>query len=320
MIKPLKIGTVEVQTPIGLAPMAGVTDEIFRRICVEQGAGLVCTEMVSAKAIVFKNKNTTELMTTNPDERPAAVQLFGSDPDALSMAASMISEQPFDIVDFNMGCPVPKVVKNHEGSALMADPKAAEKAIRALVKSAGKPVTVKIRAGFTKDNRNAVRIARIAQENGAAAVTVHGRTRDQFYLGKADWEIIGEVKSALEIPVFGNGDITDESSAEEMIRQTGCDGIMIGRAAMGDPWIFSRIRHYFETGEKKMPPAKEEIVAMILRQAAALAEQKGEYRGIRQMRSHAAWYIKGFRNAAKLRRMINTAETLNDFKEILSGI
>ncbi len=316
MLKEIRIGSVTVPCPIGLAPLAGVTDETFRGICLAHGAGLVCTEMVSAKAIVYRNRNTESLMRTNEAEHPIAVQLFGSDPESLSAAAEMIRERPFDIVDFNMGCPVPKVVKNGEGSALMADPAAAKDALEALVCSAGKPVTVKIRAGFTEANRNAVQIARIAEDAGVSAIAVHGRTREQYYSGKADWQIIRRVKEAVGIPVLGNGDVTDGPSALHMLEETGCDGILVGRAAMGNPWIFEQIRYFLETGSQLPRPSKEAVFDMLLSHAERLTAANGETMGIRQMRSHAAWYIHGFENAARLRAKINSVETLADLKSL----
>lgn len=318
MLKEVQIGNVRVEHPIGLAPLAGVTDLVFRSLCRKMGAGLVCSEMVSAKAIVYKNKNTAALLRSEKDEHPSAVQLFGSDPESIAQAAEMIREFPFDIVDFNMGCPVPKVVKNGEGSALMTNPKAAEAALRALVKAAGKPVTVKIRAGFQNESKNAAEIAKIAQDCGVSAVAVHGRTREQYYSGKADWNIIKEVKKAVSIPVFGNGDVIDGISAKKMLEETGCDGILIGRGAMGNPWIFHQIRRYLEEGIEEGKPSSEEIISMLLQHAKLLVEANGELIGIRQMRSHAAWYMKGFPNAAKLRGRVNTIETLADLEALFS--
>ena len=320
MLREIKIGSVPVPVPLGLAPLAGVTDLTFRTLCMEKGAGLVCTEMVSAKAITYHNKNTAALMRTASGEHPAAIQLFGSDPESLAEAARMIREAPFDFVDFNMGCPVPKVVKNGEGSALMRDPAAARDCLSALVESAGKPVTVKIRAGFSDAEKNAVEISRIAWEAGVCAVAVHGRTREQYYSGKADWNIIRAVKEAIPVPVFGNGDVTDGPSAEKMLEETGCDGILIGRAAMGNPWIFEQILHYLKTGEQKTAPGRQELSELLWRHAQMLTEANGESMGIRQMRSHAAWYLKGFRNAARLRGKINTIETLQDLERLCADL
>ena len=318
MLKSIRIGNVDIDFPLGLAPLAGISDKVFRNLCLEYGAGFVCTEMVSAKAIVYKNKNTYMLLSRGENEHPSAVQLFGSDPDALSAACELIHDIPFDIVDFNMGCPVPKVVKNGEGSALMTDLNAAKKAISALVRSAGKPVTVKIRSGFDKDHINAVDIAKIAEDCGVSAITVHGRTREQYYSGKADWNIIRLVKQALSVPVFGNGDICDGQSAARMLEETGCDGLMIGRAAMGNPWIFGQIRAFLETGSEPTKPTQDEIFKMIIRHAELLTQANGEYMAIRQMRTHAACYLKGFRCASRLRGQMNYVETLADLKALFS--
>ena len=241
----MRIGTVEISHPVALGPMAGVTDLPFRRLCMEMGCGLLYTEMVSAKALSYHNKNTEPILETEDGEHPLAVQLFGSEPELLADMAKKLEEGPYDIIDLNMGCPVPKVVNNHEGSALMKDPILAGKVIEAMAKAVKKPVTVKIRRGWDESSVNAVEIARIAQESGAAAVAVHGRTRQQYYSGKADWEIIRQVKEAVKIPVIGNGDITDASSAKKMMEETGCDGIMVARAAMGNPWIFSELNVSF---------------------------------------------------------------------------
>lgn len=320
MIKPLKnvyIGNVQIRVPVGLSPMAGVTDLSFRKICKENGAGYLCTEMVSAKAIVYKNRNTEILYRTDPEEKPVAVQLFGSEPEFLAAAAERLNSEQFDILDLNMGCPVPKVVKNHEGSALMKNPALVEKIISALAKVSKKPVTVKIRSGFDADTVNAPEIARIAEGSGASAITVHGRTREQFYSGKADWNVIRQVKEAVSIPVFGNGDVSDGSSAKAMLEETGCDGVMIGRAAMGNPWIFREILHYLTTGNELPKPDRKEVFDMILRHAEDLVRDKGEYIAIREMRAHTAWYIHGFPHAAALRREINTVSSFEDLRNCL---
>ncbi|MDO5572569.1 MAG: tRNA dihydrouridine synthase DusB [bacterium] len=313
----LSIGNVELENQVILAPMAGVTDLPFRLLCKEQGAGLLCMEMVSAKAIYFNNKNTIELLTIHDEEQPVSLQLFGNDPDIISEMAKRIEERPFAILDINMGCPVPKVVNNGEGSALMKDPVLAGKIIEKTVHAIRKPVTVKIRKGFDEAHVNAVELARIAQESGAAAVAVHGRTREQYYAGEADWEIIRLVKEAVSIPVIGNGDITSPESAKRMLDETGCDGLMIGRAAQGNPWIFHRINAYLDRGEMPAAPGLPEIKAMILRHAELLLKYKGSYTGMREMRKHAAWYTAGYPHSARLRRSLNDIETMDDLKQIL---
>ncbi len=313
----LKIGSVTLDNNILLAPMAGVTDLPFRLLCREQKAGLVCMEMVSAKAILYKNKNTESLLTIHPQEGPVSLQLFGSDPKILSEMARQIEERPFSILDINMGCPVPKVVGNGEGSALMKQPKLVEEIVTAVVKAVKKPVTVKIRKGFNDTCVNAVEIARIAEQCGAAAVMIHGRTREQYYTGEADWEIIAKVKDKLSIPVIGNGDIKDGASAEAILRRTGCDGIMVGRAARGNPWIFRQIAAYLQDGTVLPAPEKEEIRAMILRLAKMQLEYKGEYTGIREMRKHVSWYTAGMPDSARLRRTVNMVESFAALEELV---
>ena len=272
----LRIGDVTLDNNVILAPMAGVTDLPFRLLCREQGAGLVCMEMVSAKAIYFNNKNTEELLTIHPKEMPASLQLFGSDPDIVADMAARIEERPFAILDFNMGCPVPKVVNNGEGSALMKNPKLVEELLTKLVKAVKKPVTVKFRKGFDDEHINAVEIAKIAESCGVAAVAVHGRTRSQYYSGKADWNIIRQVKEAVRIPVIGNGDVVGAESAKALIEATGCDGVMIGRAAQGNPWIFREVVRYLEDGTLLPKPDNAEKRKVILQHAALQEETKGE--------------------------------------------
>ena len=315
----LTIGNVVLDNPYVLAPMAGVTDLPFRLLCREQGVGLLCMEMVSAKAIQYNNKNTQALLEIHPEEPPVSLQLFGSEPDVISEIAKQIEELPFSILDINMGCPVPKIVKNGEGSALMKNPKLVHEIVSKTVKAIQKPVTVKIRKGFDDTCINAVEIAKIIEDAGAAAVAVHGRTREQFYSGKADWDIIRQVKEAVSIPVIGNGDVVSGESAIAMQKQTGCDGVMIGRGAQGNPWIFSELIEYEKTGKMPERPSMEEIKKMILRHAQLQLQYKGEYLGIREMRKHVSWYTSGLPNSAKLRAEINAVETFEQLEALLSS-
>lgn len=313
----LKIGNVALDNNLILAPMAGVTDLPFRLLCKEQGCGMMCTEMVSAKAIYFKNKNTAPLLEVQEGERPIAIQMFGSDPVIMSEMAKQIEEGPYDIIDINMGCPVPKIVNNGEGSALMKNPKLVEEILTAMVKTLKKPVTVKFRKGFNDESVNAVEMAKIAESCGVAAVAVHGRTREQYYSGKADWEIIRKVKEAVRIPVLGNGDIFTPENAKAMLETTGCDGLMIARGAKGNPWIFKRINHYLETGELLPEPGSEEIKEMLLRHGALLVSHKGEVMGIREMRKHVAWYTAGLPHSSALRNEVNQVETYEAFQSLI---
>ena len=315
----LTIGNVELKNNVILAPMAGVTDLPFRVLCKEQGAGLLCMEMVSAKAIYYGSKNTEELMKISPAEMPVSLQLFGSDADIMADMAKKIEEKPFAVLDINMGCPVPKVVNNGEGSALMKNPKLAEEIITKMVKAVKKPVTVKIRKGFDEAHLNAVEMAKIAEASGAAAVAVHGRTREQ-YAGKADWDCIRAVKEAVKIPVIGNGDVTDALSAERLLKETGCDGVMVGRAAQGNPFIFREITEYLETGVIPPKPTPAEVRATIERHARMQMEEKGEYTGVREMRKHLSWYTVGYPNSAKYRQMINSMETMEELLHSLDMV
>ena len=315
----LIIGNVKIENNLVLAPMAGVTDYAYRRICREMGCGLVYTEMVSAKAILYKNKNTEPLLETDESEHPIAVQIFGSDPEIMGdMAQKLESEREFDIIDVNMGCPVPKIVNNHEGSALMTDPKLVEKILKNIVSKVKKPVTIKIRKGFDEENVNAVSIARIAEACGVSAVAVHGRTRVQYYSGKADYHIIAAVKENVKIPVIGNGDIFSPLDAVRMMEETGCDGIMVGRGARGNPWIFREIASYLKTGQAGERPDVFEVRDMILRHASLLIEQKGEYTGIREMRKHVAWYTAGLPHCAAIRRQVNQIETMEELRALMN--
>ena len=313
----LRIGNTVLENNVILAPMAGVTDLPFRVLCREQGAGCVVTEMVSAKAVLYNNKNTRELLQIDPAERPAAVQLFGSEPDIMAEIAARLEEGPYDYIDVNMGCPVPKIVNNGEGSALMKNPERAKEVLTAMVKAVKKPVTVKFRKGFNDLSVNAVEFAKMAESCGVAAVAVHGRTREQYYSGKADWDIIRQVKEAVRIPVIGNGDIFTPEAAGRMLKETGCDGIMVARGAKGNPWLFGRINHYLDTGEVLPGPSMAEIKAMILRHGRMLVQFKGEGVAMREMRGHMAWYTKGMPHSATLRNEINQVETLEGFVELL---
>lgn len=312
-----KIGNVRIENPFVLAPMAGVTDMPFRTLCKEQGAGLICMEMISAKAISFHNKNTIALMKIDPCEHPVSMQLFGSEPELMAEVAKSIEDKDFDILDINMGCPVPKVVNNGEGSALLKNPELIVQIIKSVSSAIQKPVTVKVRIGFENVPVDIVEIARRAEDAGAAAIAVHGRTRQQYYSGTADWDIIRQVKEAVSIPVIGNGDVDSPLKAEALLKQTGCDGVMIGRAVRGNPWIFREMNHYFQTGELLPRPSSEEIREMILRHARAQIALKGEFTGIREMRKHVAWYTAGMRHSAGLRRASNTIESYEALQELL---
>lgn len=313
----IQIGNVTIKGNLILAPMAGVTDLPFRLLCKEMGADLIYTEMVSAKGIYYNNKNTEDLLQVLEEERPVSLQLFGSDPELLAEMAKKIEPRNFDILDINMGCPVPKVVNNGEGSALLQNPKQIGKIVHAVSHAISKPLTIKIRKGFGKEDCNAVEIAKVIEDNGAAAIAVHGRTREQYYSGKADWDVIAKVKEAVSIPVFGNGDVNSPETARALFNHTNCDGVMIARGVRGNPWLFQQIKTYLETGEIIPKPTVEEVVAMIKRHSRLQVKYKGEYLGIREMRKHVAWYTTGYPESARLRSRVNEIDSLQGLDELL---
>ena len=313
----MKIGSVECGNII-LAPMAGITDMPFRALCREQGATFSYTEMISAKALYYKNKNTLPLLQVADGERPIAVQLFGSEPELLAQEALKLEEGPYDIFDVNMGCPVPKVVNNGEGSALMRDPEKIGQIVSAMTKVLHKPVTIKIRKGFSADQINAVEVAKRAEDAGAAAIAIHGRTREEYYSGHADYDIIRQVKEAVSIPVMGSGDIYKGKDAKRMLDETGCDAVMIARGARGNPWIFREVAHFLETGEELPRPSVEEVKEMILRHARMLIDFCGENMAIRQMRKHAGYYVTGYPDASRIRREVNLCVTFPDLERTLT--
>ncbi len=316
----MKIGNVELSSPVILGPMAGVTDLPYRLICKKYGVGLLVTEMVSCKALYYKDKKSERLMEIREEERPVALQIFGSDPQIMAAVVSQINDHNHDIIDINMGCPAPKIVNNGDGSALMKTPDLSEEIVRAVVAASKKPVTVKIRKGWDADSVNAVDIAKRAEAAGAAAIAVHGRTRDQLYMGKADWSIIKAVKEAVSVPVIGNGDIFSIEDAVRMKDETNCDGLMIARGAQGNPWILRQVSHYLKTGEKLPDPTPEEKVHEALRHFERLVEYKGEHIGVLEMRKHAAWYLKGIRGGATIRNEINKSTCPEDLRANLRKI
>ena len=316
-MKKLKIGNIELESNIILAPMAGITNLAYRRLLKPFGCGLVVSEMISDFALIYSNKETFEMIKDDKEEHPLAIQLFGGSASSLKEGARILcSRANFDILDINLGCPVPKVVNNGEGSALMKNPLLVGRIVEAMANAVKKPVTVKIRAGFDPDNINAPEIARIIQESGGAAVAVHGRTRQQYYSGKADWDVIRRVKENVSIPVIGNGDILTGQDAVRMMEETGCDGVMIGRGARGNPWIFGQINEYLSCGKEITQPTTEEIKAMILKHARMLIDAKGEYTGIREMRKHFAWYTSGMRHASGLRNEVNHVEHFEELEKL----
>ena len=313
----MKIGNLELKNKVFLSPMAGVTDLPFRLICKEQGCGLLYTEMINGKALCYDDENTKKMLKIEEEEHPVAVQIFGSEPEFMGRAAEIMNDYSNEILDINMGCPAPKVVKNGDGSALMKNPKLVEEVLRAVVKNSKKPVTLKIRKGWDDNSVNAVEIAKIAEDCGISALAIHGRTREQFYTGKADWDIIAEIKKNLSIPVIGNGDVFTIEDSINMLDKTGCDAIMIGRGAQGNPWIFKRINHYMNTGEILPEPTLNEKISTAIKHLKLAVEEHGEYVAVREMRKHIAWYLKGLRNSAKLRDEINKIE---DYQEVMSKL
>lgn len=313
----MKIGNVKLENKIFLSPMAGVTDLAFRLICKEKGCGMLYTEMINAKALCYDDENTKKMLKIEKKEHPIAVQIFGSDPEFMGKAAIIINEYPNEILDVNMGCPAPKVVKNGDGSALMRNPKLAAEVLSSVVKNSKKPVTLKIRKGWDNNNVNAVEIAKLAEQCGISALTIHGRTREQFYSGKADWDIIAEIKQSISIPVIGNGDVFEVEDAANMLEKTKCDAVMVGRGAQGNPWIFERINHYMKTGEILKEPTLEEKITTAIKHINLAVDEHGEYVAVREMRKHIGWYLKGLKNSARYRDEINK---ITDYKEVITTL
>ncbi len=312
-----KIGNVTIPNQTILGPMAGVTDLPFRLLCKEQGCGLVVMEMISAKAITFHNLKTADLATSDPAERPVSLQLFGHEPEVMAQAINEIDGWDYDILDINMGCPVPKIVNNGEGSALMKNPALIEEIVAACVKASSKPVTVKMRKGWTADTVNVVDCAKAAEAGGASMIAVHGRTRTQMYAGEADWSVIGDVVQAVKVPVVGNGDVVDGPSAKRLIDETGCTAVMVARGAEGNPWIFSQINHYLETGEELPKPSRQDVGRMIIRHAQMMKEQKGDRVGMQEIKKHVAWYVQGFPGASKFRKEVFSCESFPQLEDLM---
>jgi tRNA-dihydrouridine synthase B len=308
----IKIGNVELENKVFLSPMAGVTDLPFRLICKEQNCGMLYTEMINAKALCYDDENTKKMLRIEEEEHPIAVQIFGSEPEYMGRATEIMNEYPNEILDINMGCPAPKVIRNGDGSALMKNPKLAEEVLKAVVKKSKKPVTLKIRKGWDDNTVNAVEIAKIAEACGISALAIHGRTREQYYSGKADWDIITEIKENISIPVIGNGDVFTIQDAINMLDKTNCDAIMIGRGAQGNPWIFKRINHYMQTGEILPEPTLDEKINTAIKHLGLAVQEHGEYIAVREMRKHVAWYLKGLKNSARVRDEVNKIESYEE--------
>ncbi|MBQ9960438.1 MAG: tRNA dihydrouridine synthase DusB [Firmicutes bacterium] len=319
-MKELRIGNLILDNPFFLAPLAGITDAPTRRLCKEQGAALVFTEMVSGKGLWYGDKNTGKLLHIYEEEQPVGVQIFGHEPDVMAFTAREIDKLPCALIDINMGCPVPKIVKNGEGPALLKNPDLIYDVVSAVVKNTSKPVTVKIRIGWDDNSINCVEVAHAISAAGASAISVHGRTREQFYSGKADWSKIAAVKRAVDIPVAGNGDVVDAKSAMAMMEQTGCDFVMIGRGALGNPWIFKEVLAAWRGEELPQPPTKEEKKLMMVRHLQDLADLKGEYAAVREMRKHVGWYLKGVHGAAAFRGKVNQITDINELKSTIMNI
>lgn len=316
-LKKLKIGNVELDNNLILAPMAGVTDLPFRIVCKDNGAGMVCTEMASSRALFYHDEKTKKLLNTEGEKRPISYQIFGSDEESMAYSAKVLSEFA-DIIDINMGCPAPKVVKNGDGSKLLLDLEKAEKIIQAVVKNSSKPVTLKIRKGWDKEHVVAQEIAKIAEKNGVSAITVHGRTRTEFFSGDIDYEIIKKVKETVGIPVIGNGNIVDEKTAKEMFEKTGVDGIMIGRGSLGNPWIFREIKYFLETGEMLDKPSVQERLETIKKHINLAVKDKGENVATHELRKHISWYTKNLKNSSEFRSKVNTIETSSELLKIVN--